>query len=180
MAKEFHLFFDPGKEEHMFSHKQDFLKFSGVFDFDGLYRLMAKWFKDRKYDFYENLYKDKPPELELEWIGERKLDDFYKYKIRLYFHLWDMKTVEAIKDGQKKKLTSCRMIVEFDPSVVVDYQNRWTENAFTEKLFGFYFKNIIKREFQLKIADPLWYISYRLQNVMKEYLEMETRGNAYG
>lgn len=176
------LFYDRGNPEraHFFSHKKDMLKFSGVIDFDGLYRLVAKWFADRKYDFYETLYKDKPPELELEWIAKRKVDELYQYKIRLYFHLWDVKTVEAIKDGTKKKLTSCRMTIEFDPTVVVDWQDRWSESKFTKALLDFYINNIIKRELQLKYVDPLWYVVYRLHNIMKEYLEMETRGNAYG
>ncbi len=182
MSKEVKLFFDP-KDEGMynfFSHKKDFLKYKGVFDFDALYKLMAKWFMDRKYDFYEQLYKEKPPELEIEWIAKRKVDEFYQYKIRLYFHLFDVKTVEAIKEGVKKKLTSCRMIIEFDPSVIVDWQGRWSENKFTDKLLGFYIRNVIKRELQLKYGDPLWYITYRLHNIVKEFLEMETRGSAYG
>lgn len=182
MSVEVKLFFDSKDSTmfHFFSHKQDFLKYQGTFDFDGLYKLLAKWFIDRKYDFYEQLYKDKPPELEIEWVAERKLDEFYKYKIRMYFHLFDIKIVEAIKDGKKKKLMFTRMVIEFDPSVIVDYQDRWSESAFTQKLLGIYLKHIIRRELQLKIADPLWYIVYRLQNVIKEYLDMETKGNAYG
>ena len=181
MAMDIKLFMDPGDKDkyHIYRHKKDFLKFKGVFDFEGLYRLMAKWFMDRQYDFYEKLFKNKPPELEIEWVAKRKVDELYQFKIRLYFHLWDVKEVEAIKEGVKKKLTSCRMIIEFDPSVIIDYQDRWSESKFTQSLLKFYVLNVVKREVELKYADPLWYINYRLHNLVKEYLDMEVKGNAY-
>ena len=64
---------------------------------------------DRKYDFYETLYKDKPPELELEWTAWKKLNDMYAHQIEMSFHLFDIEDVEAIKDGKKKKLVKCRI-----------------------------------------------------------------------
>lgn len=180
MSLEEPIFFKRGKTDHFFTSRMEMLKYQGTFDIDELYVLLTKWFKDRKYDFYEQLYKDKPPELELEWMALKKIDEMYQYKIRMYFHLFDVKTVEVIKDGKKKKMIFCRMTIEIDPSVIVDYQDRWTKTEFNKKLFDFYFKKIIFREFQLKVADPLWYIAYKLQNEIKEFLGMESRGNAYG
>ncbi len=158
---------------------QDQIKYVGIVDFDGLYRMMVDWFTDRKYDFYEKLYKDKPPELELEWIAMRKVDDFYKYQIEIYFHLWDVREVDVIKDGVKKKMIECRMMIWFDPILIIDWQDKWKGGWMVEKMFSFYTKNVIKREIELKYGDPLWYHTYNLMTRVKEHLGMETGSNAY-
>jgi hypothetical protein len=157
----------------------DQIKYSGVVDFEKLYRTMVEWFTSRKYDFYETLYKDKPPELELDWTAKRKLDEFYQHRIEIYFHLYDIKEVEAIKDGVKKKMIYCRMVITFRPYLVLDWQKRWTGNIFKRILYQFYFKNVIYREFELLYADPLYYLYYNLHAKVKECLEMESASNAY-
>ncbi|MBS1266517.1 MAG: hypothetical protein MAG795_00484 [Candidatus Woesearchaeota archaeon] len=166
-----------GESQRTAKGRIDFIRYAGVVDFDALYKRVVKWFNKRGYDFYEVLYKDKPPELEIEWHAERKLDDFYKYHMEIYFHIFDIEEVEAIKDGKKKKMMKCRFWVNFDPKVEYDWQGRWSKNEFTKKLLDFYIKFVIRREFQLNIADPFWYITYDLHNIFKEQLGMETAGN---
>jgi hypothetical protein len=157
----------------------DQIKYAGVVDFENLYRTMIEWFTSRKYDFYETLYKDKPPELELEWVAKRKLDEFYQHRFELYFHLYDVKEVEAIKDGIKKKMIYCRMAITFRPILRLDWQDKWKGSTFLKMLYKFYFKNVIYREFQLKYADTLYYLYYGLHNKVKECLGMESATNAY-
>jgi hypothetical protein len=173
-----HIFVDTAGS-YVLRPTPDMIHYSGIVDFEGLYRMLVKWFRDRKYDFYETLYKDKPPELEIEWAAWRKLDDFYKHDIRISFHLYDIKDVETIKDGVKKKMIYTRMIMKFDPIIIYDWQNRWSESPLTKVLFKFYMANVVKREFQLKYADALWYLHYQLHAKVKEFLGMETAGNAF-
>ncbi|MBW2970750.1 hypothetical protein KY320_01165 [Candidatus Woesearchaeota archaeon] len=168
-----------GGGRYLDSNRLDFLKYQGVLDLEGLYKAMAAWFKERKYDFYEKLYKDKPPELELSWIGERKVNDFYKYTIELYFHFYDIEKVEVIQNGKKKDMVKTRVWISFKPVVIVDWQNRWDKTPLTKTLFKLYFNHVIKREVELLHADKLWYITYKLHNLVKNYLGMETKGNAY-
>lgn len=157
----------------------DQIKFRGIVDFDGLYQMMTQWFIERKYDFYEGLYKDKPPELELEWRAERKIDEFYKYQIDVNFHLFDIKEVEVIKDGVKKKMIDCRMLIWFIPTLIIDWQDRWKGGWMVNTAWKIYFNNIIKREWQLKYADTLVYHTYDLHAKVKEFLGMETGGSGY-
>ncbi len=157
----------------------DQIKYAGVVDFDNLYNTMIEWFTSRKYDFYETLYKDKPPELELEWTAKRKLDEFYQHRIEVSFHLYDVKEVEAIKDGVKKKMIYCRMVITFKPYLMLDWQGKWKGSMFMKLLYKVYFKNVIYREFQLKYADPLYFLYYGLHNKVKECLGMESATNAY-
>lgn len=180
MSETINLFGASGKGKHFFTDRLEMIKYQGTFDMDELYQILTKWFTDRKYDFYEALYKDKPPELELDWLAQKRVDEMYMYKIQMYFHLFDVKEVEAIKDGKKKKMIFCRMTIKIEPSVVVDYQERWSGTSFNKKLFKFYINNVIKKEIDMKVVDPLWYVSYKLHTKIKDYLGMESRGNAYG
>jgi len=157
----------------------DQVKYVGIVDFDALYKMMTQWFIERDYDFYEGMYKDKPPELELDWVAKRKVNDFYQYKFEIYFHLWDIREVDVIKDGVKKKMIETRMMIQFSPILRIDWQDRWTGNWFIKTMFKFYTENVIKREIELKYADTLWYHFYNLQGKVKDCLGMETGGNAY-
>jgi hypothetical protein len=157
----------------------DQIKYAGIVDFDGLYRMMTSWFIERKYDFYETLYKDKPPELELEWTASRKVNEFYKYKIEILFHLWDVKEVEVIKEGVKKKMIECRMMVRFVPTLIIDWQDKWKGGWLVDTIWKIYFKNVIYREIELKYGDTLWYHIYSLHAKVKELLGMEAGSNAY-
>ena len=69
--------------------------YTGVFDFEGLYNVMIEWLKARRYWFHETTYKFKPgsgwgKESEIRWTAEKKVSDFWMYKIRILFHIWDM------------------------------------------------------------------------------------------
>ncbi len=160
-------------------YRLDVIQYKGVVDFDKLYNRMISWFRDRKYDFYETLYKDKPPELEIEWSANRKVDDFYKYQIDVSFHLFEIEKVEAVKNGETKQMISTRMWIRFEPTLIADWQDRWGENKFTEILLKFYLGYVAKRDLQLQYADPLWYITYQLHNIVKEELGMTTAGGSY-
>jgi hypothetical protein len=176
MSKEIALF---GGGSQLDMERLDYIKYQGIVDMDALYKMVAQWYRDRKYDFYEQLYKDKPPELELEWVATKKVNSFYLFKVRMYFHFYDVEDIEVIKDGEKKMMAKTRVWIEIEPSLVIDWQNNWAGTSFKEKLFEFYTTKIIKREMQLKYADPLWYIYYQLHNKIKEFLGMETASNAY-
>ena len=160
------------------------VSYTGIFDFDGLYRLMYQWFHGMGFYFEEGLYKHKVPtpagaEQDIEWSGWRKITDYAKYWIRLYIKLYDMKEIIVIKDGQKKKLTKARMFIEFYPSVDLDYSERFKGNKFVLHLQDFYHKYIIKKNIQNIWEDSIWYYTLKLFTIVKEYLDFESKGNAY-
>ncbi|MBW3003979.1 hypothetical protein KY328_05830 [Candidatus Woesearchaeota archaeon] len=159
------------------------LRFSGIFDFDGLYKLMVNWFMDRNYDFYEPLYKDKPGdagrEVEIEWKSEKKIDEFYKYIVEVFFHLWDVQPVEVILEGEKKLLTKARMEIRIVGTLEADYQNRWSRSDFRVKLLSFYINHIIMKRLELYVLDPFYYRLYDLHTMVKDFLNMSTKGSAY-
>ena len=57
------------------SLQEDYLRYKGVWDHEKVYRTMHDWLVARGYRMMESLYKDKPPETEIEWIAKKKVDE---------------------------------------------------------------------------------------------------------
>jgi hypothetical protein len=160
------------------------VKINGIFDFEGLYRAMHDWFIDMKYYFEENLYKHKVPspagaEQHIRWSGWRKIDAYIQFNIFIYIILRDMKEIEVIKNGKKRRLTKARMTMEFRGRIDADYSGRFSSTPFLRKLFEFYNNHVIKKRIGSIYEDQLYYRILKLQTVAKEYLDFETKSNTY-
>ena len=161
------------------------LRYKGVFDFDGLYKMMHAWLISKRFEFHETNYKDKVStpfgnELEVKWTGEKKVNEFVKQKIVIEFHLWDFAEVEVIKDGRKMKMTKSRMEIKFTPSLLLDYNEKFTKgNGFEKALGRFYVDKVIYWDWQFKYAGNLESATYDLHTRVKKYLNLDSAFNAY-
>jgi hypothetical protein len=159
------------------------IRYSGIFDFDKLYKNMVDWFKDKDYDFYEKNYKFKPvvhgKEIEIEWEAEKKVTEYYLFEIDVSFHFWDFQTVEVIENGKKKKLTKARMQIIIKGAYRLDYTGRWGNTPFNEWLRGFFHKYIIKRKIMFLMWNTLYYEVYKLHALVKDQIDAQTNYNAY-
>ncbi len=161
------------------------VRYTGVFDFEGLYRMMHAWLINKRFEFHENRYKDKVftpfgNELEIEWYAEKKVTEYIKEYIDIKFHLWDFSEVEVIKDGKKIKMTKSRMEIKLDAKLEMDYTKKFSgKGAFAKKLGEFYQNKVIYWEWRIKYSDALTYNMYDLHHKIKKYLELYSGTNAY-
>lgn len=160
------------------------LKYIGLFDFDGLYQLLVDWMKNRRYWFKETSYKHKVPspfgaEQEIDFSGEKRVTEHLTHSITIAIHLYDLTEVDIEQHGIKKKLTNARMEINFDGTIELDYQGIWKGKKFLETLRDFYYKYIIRKDLENVYMDQLVYRIAKLQNTVKEFLDMQSKGNAY-
>ena len=160
------------------------IRYKGLFDFDGLYNLVAAWIKSRKYWFHEGKYKHKVPspagaEQEITFTGEKQVTEYYSEHIQVDFHLWDMTEVEVDQNGMKKTLTNARMEIVISGKLLLDIEGRYENNRFLLELRHFMHKYVIKEDIETVAYDELRYRMYKLHKVMKDYLDMQTKGNEY-
>jgi len=164
------------------------LKYNGVIDFDNLYRLMHNWIVEQGYYFEETLYKHKIPTLagaedHMVWSGWRKHNEYAQYWINVYIILWEAKEIEVIKDGQKKKLTKAKMQIEMEGEVKLDYSKRFGGSKFANNLKNFLDKYILMQPMEGAAGTVWWdemqYKLHKFHTVVKEFLDMESKGNAY-
>lgn len=160
------------------------LSYKGVFDFEGLYKIMVQWFKARRFWFHESTYKFKPgqgwgKEVEIRWVAEKKTDEFTKYFVYINMHLWHWNEVEVMRNGVKKKMVNARMEIVFRTICLYDWQNMFTKSEFTQSLFKFMVNYLMRYKVIEAHPDLIYYRVYKLHNIIKEFLEMEARGNEF-
>ena len=161
------------------------IKKVGIIDFDGLYKTMQKWFYEQKFVFEEptsRIRKGTPAgvEYEFKWWAWRKVDVYAKYHMHIWFYLYDVKEIEVIKNGKKITLTKCRLQIEMDGHVELDWTKKFQNSKFQKLLFDFLNNFILQEEKVISMYwDELYYRMYKLQTIVKELLDMESRGNAY-
>ena len=154
------------------------IKFTGIFDYDLLYKTITNWFIDYGYYLEEPLYKHKVPtpigaEQEIGWTGWKKITEYVKYWIQVYTHIYNLKDVEVVKGGVKKKLQRAEMIIEFSAYVETDYPGI-VNSKFGEYLKDFWDKYLLKKDMDTIWTDQLYYVMYKLHTAVKEALGMKT------
>ena len=155
------------------------LKYEGIFDLDGLYKRIIQFFEEMNYEIHEDTYKGKKDELEVAVKPELKMTEYVKYTPAIKIHIMDMKEIEVVKEGKKVKLTQGRARFELKLSMKFDYSGRFKGHPWAGKLKNFYDKFIFKKEREAYWEDQLYYHLYKLQTIIKEYMDMETKTNAY-
>ncbi len=161
------------------------IRYKGVFDYDGMYKMMHSWLISKRFLFNETKYKDKVAtpfgnEVEIKWEAEKKVTEFIKEYIVIEFHLWDFSEVEIIKDGKKIKQAKTRMEIKFFAKMELDYSQKFAKGGnFAQKLGKFYVENIIYWDWRIKYANALEYSLYDLHTKVKKYLNMDSGSNAY-
>lgn len=160
------------------------VRYKGIFDMEGLYRLIVQWLKSRRYWFHETTYKHKIPspfgvEEEIRFRAERKVDEYHEYDVDIYFHLWNMQEVEVIKDGKKVKLIKARLDITITGTMTLDYQGRFDKSPFYQKLRHFYHAYMIKDKIEFVWYDTFYYRLIKLQALIKDYLDMQAKSHEY-
>ncbi len=164
--------------------KRQIIRYTGIFDFDGLYKVMVQWLKQRRYWFHEDTYKFKPgdgfgKEVMLKWVAWKNIDEYFRFHLTVNFHIWDINEVEIFQDGQKKTLTKARMEIKLKCTLYRDWQRRYKQNKLTEFLKDFYNKYIIFKKTDSITWDTIYYRMLKFAAVIKDYLNMETKGREY-
>jgi hypothetical protein len=167
------------------------VRYDGVFDWDGLYKGLVEYLRRNNYWFYEKLYKSKPwspigTELVLKWEADRKLNEYYLYRLKFEWHFMDFHHVDVIRDGKKVTLTKSYFYVDIRGVVIQDWQglekgHGGHEPSTITKFLGKFVRNhVIDREFVYDYIYPLYDEVMEVQKFIQEYIHFEsTRTSKY-
>lgn len=162
------------------------IRYKGLFDFEGLYRIVHKWFLSKEFRYHEKRYKDKIKsalgnELEINVWGEKEVTEYYKYRVDVYYHLWDSKDTPIIIDGKKVIRRTGRMHIELSGVVITDWQGRYKkDNPFHKFMEMFLNKTVFKYDIDMKYIDPLDKDLHRLEAEIKKFLKIEAQASSVG
>ncbi|KYK26579.1 hypothetical protein AYK26_07400 [Euryarchaeota archaeon SM23-78] len=163
------------------------IRYKGLFDWGELYRFVCEWFKKRQFRFHEQRYKDKIDtplgnELEVNVWGEKEVTEYYKYRVDVYYHLWEVKEIPVMIDGKQVKRTRGRIHIELKAIVKTDWQERYKsdENIIHKLMEKFLNDVVLKYEREVKHIDVLDKDLHRLEADIKKFLKMETHPSSVG
>jgi hypothetical protein len=160
------------------------IRYNGIYDLDGLYRMIREWLYARRYDYMEGINKDKTAgpfgnEVEWEMYPEIKIDEFIKYKIEIKTKFYDVKEFEAVIDGQKKKVNNGKFWIKINGKVEFDYRDKFEKKPLHRHMREFLIKKLFKRYYEIRHVDHLTHEIFRLHAEIKKFLKMEASFNAY-
>ncbi|MBT4935275.1 hypothetical protein HOL21_04860 [Candidatus Woesearchaeota archaeon] len=158
------------------------LRYTGLFDFDGLYAAIIDWAKNYGYMWHEKDYKHKVPSpsgAEQEWMWEmtKNVTDYIGHKIIFTVHSWDITEIQVDVEGKKKDLTNARLYIKIQPTLIYDWQKRF-KGRFGSKLGGWYQK-VWRKDYESTYGDQLYYRVWDLHAIIKKYFDMQTKKYAY-
>jgi hypothetical protein len=160
------------------------VRYKGVLDLEGLYRVIVQWLKSRRFWFHETTYKHKVPspfgaEEEITFNAERKCTEYYKDEIRIYTHIWDQQEVEVIKEGKKQKLIKAKVEIVISGTLTLDWQGMFDKSKFMQKIRTFMHAHLIHEKIENIWYDELYYRTIKLQAVIKDYIDMQSKSHEY-
>lgn len=160
------------------------LRYNGLFDFDGLYAAVVDWAKVQGYMWHEKTYKHKVPsprgaKQELDWILTKKITNYLSHKITFEVVSWDTTEVEVDIEGRKKSLTNARIDIRMWGELIYDWQELFSGSKFIQKLGDWYRNVVFKKEVESIYLDQLHYRILDLHALMKKYFDLQAKKYAY-
>ena len=162
------------EKETIFSSK---IKYNGIFSFKDFYKFCYDWLKEETgLDITENKYSEKidgaTKKIDVEWTGETKLTDYFKFEAKVDIKANGLKEVEINQGGAKVRTNQGSVEVGIKGTLVRDYEGKFETTAFKKFLRGIYEKWIIPssiEEYQGKISGAC----DSFLNQAKAYLDLE-------
>ena len=162
------------EKKTIFSSK---IKYTGIFSFKDFYKFCYDWLTDEVgLLLVENKYTEKiegaTKKIEVEWSGEKKLTDYFRFDTKVKFKVDNLKEAEINQGGAKVKTNQGSVEVEIKGILVRDYEGKFETTAFKKFLRGIYEKWIIPsmvEEYEAKISTD----SDTFLNQSKAYLDLE-------
>lgn len=147
-----------------------------TFDFHKLYKFMQEWLVSKKYEFYEkeNTHKDtrSGTEIIMQFVGEREIDDYVKYEIKVLMRIYDMEKVTVETKEGKKKLDMGMMYINIKATAIIDYMGIWGKTKFNRFLGYMYNNYIIKRKINERYLGNLYGEMMGFYTGVKEQLDL--------
>ena len=154
------------------------VKHDGVFNFKDFYDFMYFWFLDEEYDLVEKSYSESvsgdSKNLKIAWEADKKVSDYFKFRIKVSWVISAMKSIETQRDGKKVKANSGILELRIQALLVKDYEGRWENKAVWKFLRGVYDRYIIRsriEEYEIKLFEEV----SNLIDQCKAYLELESK-----
>ena len=163
--------------------------YKDVFHMKWLYRVVKDWLELESWSdatefdvngtkglFMEALYLErrlKAKDWRIWWRLYKKINNYYRYRLNINWIVLMATDVEIMHEGRKIKCQTAEITIKIEPVIEVDWKNEW-ENHWILKYFHNWFRERVFYKEMDKHKIELWRDAYRLQGMIKKYLETKT------
>ena len=163
-----------GEKDTIFSSK---VKHSGIFRFSDFYKFCYDWLVEESglkvvEEQYAEKIKGTSKDIEIKWVGTKKVSDYFKFEIKVAFKIIGMEDVEVLQDKVKVRMNKGLIEVKISSTIIKDYQGKFEQNAFKKFLRGIYEKWVIPSrisQYETKLVGD----SDEFLSQIKAYLDLE-------
>jgi len=124
------------------------IKKTGFWKFSDLYTFCFDAFRDEGYKLIEKKYTEKikteGKEIIIEWECKKKISDYFRYVVKLDWHILGMKDAEVERDGKRESTNKGEVKIKFDAILERDYEDNWDKKPFWKFMRGIYDKYVIR------------------------------------
>ncbi len=162
------------EKDTIFSSKT---KYKGIFSFKDFYIFCYDWLTDETdLDVAEVKYKEKiegdSKNIFVEWVGEKKVTDYFKFQIKIKFQILALTEVEIQEGSTKIKTNKGTIEIKLQGILIRDYNGKFEQTAGKKFMRSIYEKWVIPsriEEYESKIAEDC----DEFLNQAKAYLDLE-------
>ena len=153
------------------------LKWAGTLDMGDFYKKMKVWLESNGYgdenkNFKEVKYVERVgpggKQIEVKWLGEKNVSDYFSYLITITFFITRLRDVEVPFNGKKIKMNQAGIEIKFSADMIKNRTGRWDKNSIMKKLYE---KFVIKDRmdnYQLELYQKI----YSFHDEVKTYLDL--------
>lgn len=149
--------------------------YQGVFDFDGLYKALYRWFQKYRYGFKENDYKEFKEggvkKLSLKWSASRRVTDYIRYVFEVGLSVDKMQDVMV----KNKKKMSGSVTLNIAAYIEKDYEEQWSNTKMMKFIREVYDRFVTGSKIQAMQKELLGEMN-ALRAEMKSFLDLQKVG----
>lgn len=162
------------EKNQVFSSK---IKYNGIVSFKDFYKFCYDYLKEElEFDLAETKYGEKLngdlKDIDIEWKGFKKIDDYFKHEIKVEFQIRQLKNVEIVQDTKKIKTNQGVIEVKLKGEIVRDYRSHYATNPTRKWMRSIYEKWVIQAKIE-KVEEKLIMDCDEFLRQAKAYLDLE-------
>ena len=162
------------EKDKIFSSK---MKYDGIVSFKNFYKFCYDWLKEETaLDVAETKYVEKlkgdSKDIDIEWIGVRKVTDYFKFEVKAVFRILGLKEVETTQGGVKIKTNQGSVEIKVTGTLIRDYDSKFEVTAHKKFLRSIYEKWVIPSRIE-QFEEKLIGDCDEFLNQAKAFLDLE-------
>lgn len=176
-----------GKGEHSILVAKIEIENEETFHLKNLYKLIHDWLSEESFVdiygedvnpeifYFEKILGSGAKEHRILWRCYKipAKSQYYRYFLKINFLTINMKSIEVMHQGHKMKTDRGDLIINIEAYLQLDYNERWRKNPLLKNFDRLFRNRIYKAQIESYKTD-LYKMTYRLQNIIKQYLKLKT------